>query len=127
MIEGFRHFSFKKCNNPYALWFIFSDLFLFVIDFSVTFFWIPGIFMAVVFHDFIIVGPVTLLLMPLTMTFFLIMLWREKTSVFDENGLKIRKHYGAFIAYMILYSIILSPVCVRGYSQEFLGTERKWK
>ena len=38
MIEGFRHFSFKECNNEYAKWFIFSDLFLFVIDFSIVFF-----------------------------------------------------------------------------------------
>jgi biofilm PGA synthesis N-glycosyltransferase PgaC len=127
MIEGFRHFSFKECKNKYAKFFIFCDLFLFIIDFSVTFFYIPGIILALFFQNYLIVGAMTLLLLPITLLFFSIMFMVEYRCVFKQTGLKVRKHLGGFLAYTLLYSLILSPVCVYGYIQEFLGKERKWK
>lgn len=127
MIEGFRHFSFKECNNPYAKFFIFSDLFLFIIDFSVTCFYIPGIIAALLFHNYLIVGPMTIIMFPITLLFFGIMHIVEYNNVFKQLGLKVRKHYLGLLMYMLLYSVILSPVCVYGYLQEFIGTRRKWK
>ena len=126
MIEGFRHFSFKSCKNLYSLWFIFTDLFLFLIDFAVTFFYIPGLILCL-FGDFIIVGPVTFILYPITLLMFGIMFASEKNRVFKDLGLKVRKHYLAFIIFTLTYSLIMSPLCIRGYLQEFIGTKRKWK
>lgn len=127
MIEGFRHFSFKECKNKYAKFFIFCDLFLFVIDFAVTFFYIPGLLLALLFQNYLIVGIMTLLLLPITILFFGIMFMVEYRYVFKQTGLKVRRHWGGFFAYMLLYSIILSPICIYGYLQEFLKKERKWK
>ena len=127
MIEGFRHFDFKKCNNPYAKFFIFTDLFLFLIDFSVTCFYIPGIILALLFQNYLIVGPMTIIMFPITLLFFGIMYIVEYNNVFKQLGLKVRKHYIGLLMYMLLYSIILSPVCIYGYLQEFIGTKRKWK
>lgn len=127
MIEGFRHFSFKKCRNPFAKFFIFCDLFLFVIDFSVTCFFVPGILLALLFKNYLIVGYMTILLFPITVLLFGFMYAVEYNHVFKQLGLKVRKHYGGLIAYMLSYSIFLSPICIYGYLQEFIGSKRKWK
>ena len=127
MIEGFRYFNFKECNNPYAKFFIFCDLFLFAIDFSVTCFYIPGILAALLFQNYLIVGPMTIIMFPITVLFFSIMYMVEYNNVFKQLGLKVRKHYLGLLMYMLFYSVILSPVCVYGYLQEFIGTKRKWK
>ena len=127
MIEGFRHFSFKNCKNRYAKFLIFTDLFLFIIDLMVTCVYIPGIFLGVFLHNYLIVGPTTLLLFPLTLLLFAIMLISENERVFKYLGLKIRKNWAGLIAFILSFSIILSPTCVKGYIQEFLGTKRKWK
>ena len=127
MIEGFRHFSFMKCKNPYAKFFVFCDLFLFIIDFSVTFFYIPGLVAAVLFKNYLIVGYITIIMFPITILMFGIMYTIEYNYVFKQLGLKVRKHYDGLLLYMLFYSIILSPICVYGYFQEFIGTKRKWK
>ena len=127
LIEGFRHFSFRECTNPYAKFFVFTDLFLFAIDFGVTFFFIPGLLMAIAFRWFLIVGPMTLLLLPLTVIFFMIMILKEYRYVFLQTGLKIRKHYPALLLFILTYSLILSPACIKGYVGELIGSRRKWK
>lgn len=127
MIEGFRHFNFKNCSNRFAKFFIFCDLFLFVIDFSVSCFYIPGVLMALLFQNYLIVGLTTLLMFPITIILFGFMFMVEYKHVFKQMGLKVRKHYGGLVAYVLFYSIILSPVCIYGYLQEFIGSKRKWK
>ena len=127
MIEGFRHFSFKRCNNLYAKLFIFCDFFLFVIDFGVSCLFTPGVIAAIFFHNYIIIGPMTAVLFPLTVLLFGIMLYSQKERVFDNLGLKIRKHWSGLLVYMLCFSIILSPACIYGYIQEFFHTNRRWK
>lgn len=127
MIEGFRHFRFSECKNPYAKFFIFCDLFLFLIDFSITLFFIPALIAAIFFHNYLIVGYMTLILFPITVLFFCIMFAVEHHYVFKQTGLKVRKHFLGLVMYVITYSIILSPTCVYGYLQEFVGSKRKWK
>lgn len=127
MIEGFRHVKFKDIENKYAKIFIFCDYFLFFIDFGVCFFYIPGIILALLCHIWLIVGPMILLLLPFTFIFFFIMLSIEYCKVFKYMGLKIRKHYLALLVFILTYSILLSPACIKGYLQEIFGTKRKWK
>ena len=127
MIEGFRYFSFKECNNKYAKWLIFMDLFLLIIDFSVTCIYIPGLIAAIVFHNYLIVGFYTLLLLPITILLFSVMYIVEYNKVFKMINLKIEKHYLSFVIFLLCYSLIMSPVCLWGYIQEFIGAKRKWK
>jgi hypothetical protein len=30
------------------------------------------------------------------------------------------------IVYMLVYQVILSPICIVGYAQEIFGTAKKW-
>ena len=115
MIEGFRNIKFRDIKNKYAKMFIFSDYFLFFIDFGICFFYIPGIILALVCHIWLIVGPMTLLLLRFTFIFFFIMLFIEYNKVFKYMGLKIRRHYLALLVFILTYSILLSPACIMGY------------
>lgn len=126
MIEGFRHFSFKKCGNGYAKFFIFLDLFLIIIDLSIIAFWIPGIILAL-FHDYIIVGLLTLILYPLTLLAFGIMWQKEYRYVNKTLKIKTKKNILSFFIFTFVYSIILAPSCVKGYIQEVFQTKRRWK
>lgn len=127
MIEGFKHFSFKNCSNPYATFMIFCDIFLFIIDIANCIFFIPGTILAVFFHDYLIVGPTTLIMFPITMLLYLTMHLSERNRVFKLLGLKVRKHWLSFICYCFAYSYLLSPVCLAGYLEEFVGARRKWR
>lgn len=127
MIEGFKHFSFKKCKNCYAEWFIFTDLFLFIIDFSIVFIFIPALIAALLFGNYLIVGWTTLLLSPVTILIFAIMYYSEYKRVYQKLKLKVSNNYFSFIFFLLFYSIIMSPICVWGYLQEFLKLKRIWK
>lgn len=127
MIEGFRHFSFKSDASLYSKLFIFLDYFLIMIDFSVLLFFIPGLIAAVFFHKYMIVGPMTALLLPITVLLFLIMLMIERTNVFKTLGLKIRKHYFSVFAFMLTYSLILAPASALGFVQELFKMKKVWK
>lgn len=127
MVEAFKHFSLKSGKNPYSKLLIATDLTLFLIDFSVTFFYIPGIIACIFFGDYLIVGPMSLLLIPLALIDFTLMFFAEKRTVFEPLNLKIRKHYFAFIIFALTYFLITSPICVYGYAQEFINARRKWK
>lgn len=126
MIEGFRNFSFNGAKGFYK-WFVFTDLFLFVIDFSVTFIYIPGLIAALIFQNYLIVGIYSLLILPITILMFGIMFLSEYYKVFKPLGLKCHKYFLSFIVFMLFYSLFLSPTCVYGYIQEFLGLKRIWK
>jgi biofilm PGA synthesis N-glycosyltransferase PgaC len=46
--------------------------------------------------------------------------------VFDELGLKVRQNFVGFIVYMLVYQVLMSPICVIGYGQELLGWRKRW-
>ena len=54
------------------------------------------------------------------------MLYRQR-GVFRQTGLRIRKNYGGFLCYMLLYAPIMSPVSFIGYVKELTGAQRRWK
>jgi biofilm PGA synthesis N-glycosyltransferase PgaC len=51
----------------------------------------------------------------------------QRRQVFDRLGLRVRRNGTGFVAYVVLYQAVMSPVAVYGYAQELLGTRRRWK
>jgi poly-beta-1,6-N-acetyl-D-glucosamine synthase len=47
--------------------------------------------------------------------------------IFKRLQLRIRKNIVGFIFYFLGYQMIMSPVSVYGYLQEFFKFKRKWK
>lgn len=104
--------------------FVVIDFLFPVMDFAYTFVFLPGIVLAMTGH-FFIAGPMTLLVLPLTILIIYIM-FRKERKIFDELGLKVRHGKVGVIFYAIFYQIIMSPICVIGYFQEIFGFARKW-
>ncbi len=95
------------------------------LDIVYTFVWIPGLILAF-FGKFWIVGPFTLLVMPLALIQNYI-LYRYQSYIFEELDLKIRKNKIGYIFYIFAYQILMSPMSVWGYIQESLNLKRIWK
>ncbi|MGG4507106.1 glycosyltransferase [Heyndrickxia sporothermodurans] len=126
MIEGLQ--AIKPWEQPqlYTKYLTGVNLIMPFIDITYTLFWIPGLILAL-FGHYWIVGPMTLLVLPLTLISFGVLYLYQKRFVFRPLNLKIRNNTIGFICFILFYQIIMSPVSTYGYIQEFLKMERKWK
>lgn len=127
MIEGLR--EVKPWQQP-SIYYKFStgiDLIIPYMDFSYTFFWIPGLILAVFFRNYAIVGPMMLLVLPLTLISFGILYYYQSRVVFKNLDLRVRKNPLGFILFILCYQMIMSPVSLYGYVQELFGAKRVWK
>ena len=124
LIEAFKHhwpllFHFRMITV-----FIWWNLMFPLLDFIYTFAFLPGIVLAL-FGYYWMVGPMTLLVLPLAMVVNYIM-FSLQSGMFTEQGLKVRNNPVAFVFYALLYGIILQPACLFGYLSEIVGTRKNW-
>ncbi len=125
MIEGLKqHGHLVWSSARLSSFFVAIDFIIPFIDLFYAFVFLPGVVLAF-FGYFYIVGPLTLLVLPLALLIVLIM-YKKQKAVFDELGLKVRQNFVGFLVYMLIYQVLMSPICVLGYSQELLGTAKKW-
>jgi biofilm PGA synthesis N-glycosyltransferase PgaC len=124
MIEGFKRHGSLAWRGSLCGFFVGVDFIIPVIDFFYTFVFLPGVVMAVIGY-FYVVGPLTLLVLPLAFLIVLIM-YRKQVKVFDQLNLKVRRNLAGFLVYMLVYQAIMSPVCIAGYFQELLGMRKRW-
>lgn len=127
MIEALR--EVKPWNLPSAFYKFLTgiDLVIIFMDFSYTFFWIPGLILAVFFGKYYIVGPMMLLVMPLTLISFYILYRYQANVVFKTLELNVRKNFIGFTLFILFYQMIMSPVSLYGYFQELIRSKRVWK
>ena len=126
MIEGLRLVKPWKQPNIYYKFLTAIDLLIPYMDFSYTFFFIPGLILAL-FGKFYILGPMALYVLPITMTTFLILYKYQKKKVFDVLNLRVRKNIFALVLFILGYQLLMSPVSVWGYYQELFKMKRIWK
>ena len=127
MIEGLREVKPWQQSSIYYKFLTGIDLLIPYMDFSYTFFWIPGVILAVFFKKYYIVGPMMLLVFPLTLISFYILYYYQANVVFKNLNLKVRKNILGFFIFILCYQIVLSPVSLYGYVQELIGAKRVWK
>jgi len=94
------------------------------LDFVFTFFWIPGLILALT-GNFMIVGPMTLAVIPLN-AIVTTMMYRRQRHEISLVGLTIRRNLGGLIAYFFLYQLMMSPISTWGYVEELLRRKRAW-
>ena len=127
MIEGLR--EVKPWQQP-SIFCKFSTGIDFIIpymDFSYTFFWIPGLYLALFLGNYAIVGPMMLLVLPLTLLSFTILYHFQYNVVFKNLNLKVRRNILGFALFLLFYQMIMAPVSLYGYVQELFGAKRVWK
>jgi biofilm PGA synthesis N-glycosyltransferase PgaC len=125
MIEGLKqHGQLVWSKSRLSSFFVGVDFIIPFIDLFYAFVFLPGVVLALLGHYYI-VGPQTLLVLPLAFLIVLVMYKKQKV-VFSELGLRVRQNFVGFVVYMIVYQVLMSPICVIGYSQELIGMAKKW-
>lgn len=125
MIEGIkRHGDLAWRRKKFSSFFVAVDFLFPFLDSFYTLAFIPGIVLAC-FGYFYIVGPLTLLVLPIT--FFIVwVMYRKQKKIFNLLGLTVRKNRMGLLFYVFFYQLIMSPICVIGYFQEVFGLRKKW-
>jgi biofilm PGA synthesis N-glycosyltransferase PgaC len=126
MIEGLKEIKPWQQPQLYTKYLTFINLIMPYLDFVYSFFWIPGLVLAF-FGHYWIVGPMTLLVLPLTLISYGMLYFYQKGYVFRSLHLRVRKNFFGFLLFVLVYQIIMSPVSTYGYIQEIFKLERKWK
>ncbi len=125
MIEGLKRYGHLVWKSSrLAAFFIGVDFVIPFVDLFYTFVFLPGVALAL-FGHYYIVGPLTLLVLPLALLIIMAMCKKQK-AVFDELGLKVRQNNVGFLVYMLIYQALMSPMCVVGYGQELFGMAKRW-
>lgn len=126
MIEGLH--EIKPWHQPqlYTRYLTGINLVMPYLDFVYTFCWIPGLVLAF-FGIYWIVGPMTLLVLPLTIISYGSLYLYQKYYVFRNLGLRVRRNKLGFILFILFYQMLMSPVSVWGYLQEFFKLKRVWE
>jgi len=126
MIEGLR--SVKPWDQPlWLLRFLTAiDLLIPALDVAYALVWLPGLVLAAT-GRFWIVGPYTVAVLPLTLLVNAILYRYQRRRVFNVLGLRVRRNAVGFVAFVLTYQMLMSPVSVAGYVQELLGLRRRWK
>ena len=104
--------------------FIWWNLMFPYMDLVYTVAFIPGIVLAL-FGVYWIVGPMTLLVLPLGMLINYVM-YRVQSKMFETQHLKVRRNIVGFMFYALFYNMVLQPACVIGYLQELLSRQKTW-
>jgi biofilm PGA synthesis N-glycosyltransferase PgaC len=125
MFEGLKKAGPWKQERFLAIFLLGIDILIPLIDLAFTIFWIPGLVLAF-FGKYYIVGPYTLLVLPLNVLVTVIMYSFQK-NIFDALGLRVRRNRIGYTFYLLFYQIIHSPISVLGYIQEIFKLERVWK
>lgn len=126
MIEGLIEIKPWQQPQAYIKYLTGINLVMPYLDFVYTFCWLPGLVLAF-FGYYWIVGPLTLLVLPLTVISFGILYIFQKRYVFHHLNLRIRNNIGGLLLFVLCYQMIMSPVSVWGYLQEAFKWERVWK
>ncbi len=75
--------------------------------------------------NFLIVGPMTAAVLPISLTIALTMYVRQRV-VFRSLGLRIRRNLLGFALYVLVYQLVMSPISVSGYASELVRARRVW-
>ncbi|WP_066372480.1 glycosyltransferase family 2 protein [Neobacillus fumarioli] len=126
MIEGLSEIKPWKQPQMYVKYLTGINFIMPYLDVTYTFCWIPGLVLAFFGYNWI-VGPMTLLVLPLTLVSYSILYFFQKNFVFKPLNLRIRKNMLGFILFILGYQMLMSPVSVYGYIQEIFKFGRKWK
>lgn len=124
LMEAFHHHWRMLFKPRMTTLFIWWNLLFLPLDLAYTFAFIPGIVLAM-FGFYYIVGIMTLVVLPLAFTWNWI-IHRVQRSMLLQQGLQVRRDRFGLFSYVILYSLVLQPVCVGGYLAELIGLRKQW-
>lgn len=125
MIEGLRDHGFSMLKQHRYYSHSVAGNFLFpLLDATFTLAFIPGIVLAMT-GNFAIVGPMTLLVLPLNALLGGVMFLYQH-RVFKAINLRVRKNRRGLLFYFFCYQYVMSPTSLSGYILEATHARRAW-
>jgi biofilm PGA synthesis N-glycosyltransferase PgaC len=94
------------------------------LDASFTLAFIPGVVLAAT-GNFAIVGPMTVMVMPLNALLGSVMFFHQR-HVFQSVNLRVRKNKRGLLFYFFCYQFMMSPISLAGYVLEATRARRAW-
>jgi biofilm PGA synthesis N-glycosyltransferase PgaC len=125
LIEALNHHEDLLFVPRLSAMFVWWNLLFLPLDLTYTFIFIPGVLAAIFLHKFWVAGPMTLALLPLAALWNLV-IYRIQSRMMKDQDLKVRHNPGGLVFYLLVYTILMQPVCVWGYCSELLGLTKKW-
>jgi poly-beta-1,6-N-acetyl-D-glucosamine synthase len=125
MIEGLRDHGVGLLKRMDFYSHAVAGNFLFpLLDTTFTLAFIPGIVLAFT-GNFAIVGPMTLIVLPLNALLGGAMFFHQR-RVFAAVNLRVRKNWTGLIFYFFFYQYMMSPISLAGYTLETFRARRAW-
>lgn len=124
LIEAFQRHGALLLKPRMSTLFIWWNLLFLPMDLAFTLVFIPGI-VAALFGLYWIAGPMTLLVLPLALLWNFV-IFRVQARMFHERGLRVRRNLQGFLFYAFLYTVVLQPVCLKGYLAELFKLKKTW-
>lgn len=125
LMEAFRRhpriLTHFRLNTP----FVYLNLAFPYLDLVYLFAFVPGVIAAVAFGNYLIVGVMTLLLIPLAIVINALMFLKQR-AIFEKHGLKVRKNWVGLVVFTLCYQVFLTPATLTGYLAEFLRWRKTW-
>ena len=125
LIEALHHHEDLLFVPRLSAMFIWWNLLFLPLDLVYTLIFIPGVIAAIFFQVFWIAGPMTLAVLPLAGLWNLV-IYRVQRQMMHDQGLKVRHNPVGLVFYLLVYALLMQPVCVWGYWSELLGLTKKW-
>jgi biofilm PGA synthesis N-glycosyltransferase PgaC len=125
LIEALHHHEDLLFVPRLSVMFICWNLLFLPLDLVYTLIFIPGVIAAIFFQIYWIAGPMTLAVLPLA-GFWNLVIYRIQSRMMTAQNLKVRHNPGGLFFYLLVYTILMQPVCVWGYWSELLGLTKKW-
>jgi len=95
------------------------------LDAAFLFAFVPGVILAVFFQNYLIVGMMTLYLLPMMLLINSLMYFYQR-HIFKRHGLKVRKNGLGLLLYMLTYQLIMAPASLSGYLAELINARKSW-
>jgi poly-beta-1,6-N-acetyl-D-glucosamine synthase len=125
MIEGLRDHGVGMVKQMNFYSHSVAGNFMFpLLDATFTLAFIPGIVLALT-GNFAIVGPMTLLVLPLNGVLGGVMYFHQR-RVFETVKLRIRKNRRGLFFYFFCYQYVMAPISLAGYLLEAVRARRAW-
>jgi len=125
MIEGLRDHGFGLLKRMDFYSHSVAGNFLFpYLDASFTLAFIPGVVLAAT-GNFAIVGPMTLMVLPLNAVLGGVMFLHQR-HVFRSVNLRVRNNRRGLLFYFFCYQFLMSPISLAGYTLEMVRARRAW-
>ncbi len=96
-----------------------------LLDFGLVFFWLPG-FILFLFGSPLVVGWVSMLVIPFTIVILAILRRWELNRVISPLEIEFELNFRGFLGYVLIYQILASAAALWGYSQSIVRATRRW-